>query len=350
MSRNKRQRTMIPNSKANLQNRKTTSSLLDVMIDDREFESIVGYQVVNLNLVEEFRRIIAEIEDIRKRPLICYLANVLNKNVKVSTAIEFNDDLPFSELVNTLNTKEVNVDVLLITNGGSGQQVAKFVTKIRSKFEHVCFILPSVAMSAGTIFIMSGDEIIMGPDSVFGPIDPQIPNKHGIFVPAQSLLTLIEEIQARGKKNLDIGLQPMWTDLEILRNIDQKDIGNAYNASEYSINLVKDYLYNYKFKTWTEHDSSKNPVTDDERSSRAREIAQTLCDHRLWKSHSNGINRNVAETLCKLKITHTEDVQGLDRLIRRFWALSSWAFENTKIAKLFISRDYCIIRQDTSSI
>lgn len=350
MSRSKRPSPMIPNTKAAAPVRKVTASLLDVMVDGREFESVVSYQVNGLNVTDEFRKSITEIETIRGRPLICYFANVINPKIKISTSIEFNDELPFSELVNTLQTTDGNVDILLVTNGGSGQQVAKFVTKIRSRFSNVAFILPSVAMSAGTIFIMSGDEIVMGPDSVFGPIDPQIPNKHGMFVPAQSILTLIEEIQTRGQVNLAKGLQPMWTDLEILRNIDQKDIGNAYNASGYSINLVQDYLFRYKFKNWTIHESSQTPVSNQERNDRAKEIAEILCKHSLWKSHSNGINREVAETLCKLKITKTEDIHGLDRAIRRFWALSYWVFENTKIGKVFISKDYCIMRNDPTAI
>ena len=238
------------------------------------------------------------------------------------------------------------VDVLLVTNGGSGQQVAKFVTKIRSKFSNVAFLIPSVAMSAGTIFIMSGDDIIMGPDSVFGPIDPQIPNKDGVYVPAQSILTLIETIQKRGQIEIARGQNPAWTDMQILRHIDPKDIGNAYNASDYSINLVQDYLYKYKFKTWLTHESTGNPVTDPERQERAKQVAEILCKHSLWKSHSNGINRDIAESLCMLKITKTEDIPGLDRAIRRFWALSYWVFENTRISKVFLSKDYCIIRND----
>lgn len=348
MSKGKHRQPLIPKTKGSIQNKKVTSSLLDVMEDGREFESIVGYQVVGMNLINEYRKSITEIENIRKRPLICYFANIINSRIKMPTSIEFNDELPFSELVNTLSTTDDNVDVLLVTNGGSGQQVAKFVTKLRSRFSNVAFIIPSIAMSAGTIFIMSGDEIIMGPDSVFGPIDPQIPSKLGLYVPAQSILTLIKTIQARGQKKLKQGQSPLWTDLEILRNIDPKEIGNAYNASGYSINLVRDYLYKYKFKTWTVHESTNKQVTDQDRKDRAEEVAKILCNHELWKSHSNGINREVANTLCKLKITHTETIPGMDKALRRFWAFSYWVFENTKIGKAFISKDYCILRNDVT--
>lgn len=51
-----------------------------------------------------------------------------------------------------------------------------------------------MAMSAGTIFCMSGDELIMDEAAFIGPIDPQVPSRNGMYVPAQSLMTLIDEI------------------------------------------------------------------------------------------------------------------------------------------------------------
>ena len=63
-------------------------------------------------------------------------------------------------------------------------------------------------MSAGTIFAMSGNDIIMGKNSYIGPTDPQVPNKDWFYVPAQAILTLIDEIQKRQSLGLD------WFDLQ----------------------------------------------------------------------------------------------------------------------------------------
>lgn len=335
-----------PTAIAARQNQKRqTSSILDVMVDGREFESISGYSVANMNIVAEIRKAISEIETIRGKKLICYCANVVNPSIKTSTSIDFDDNLPFSELVNTLQTEKNDVDVVIITNGGSAQQVDKFVTKLRHRFNNVSFILPSVAMSAGTIFIMSGNEIIMTEDSVFGPIDPQIPNKEGRYVPAQAILTLLNTIQRRGEENIRNHLPPMWSDLEILRNLDHKDIGAAMTASAYCIQLVTNYLTNYKFSTWKNH-SDGTSVTFSQKEERASIIAGLLCDHAIWKSHASAINRDVAKNKCKLEIVHAENIKGLDRAIRRFNVLFHWLFENTAIAKVYISDDYCIIRSD----
>lgn len=326
-----------------------TASLLDIMEDGREFESLLKIQQVNLNLSTEIRRALKEISDIRGKPNIAYLANVVNPNIKAGTAIDYSDDLPFSELVNTIAEGEKDLDVIIVTPGGSGTQVAKFVDKLRARFDKVSFIIPNIAMSAGTMLAMSGDEIIMTNSSYIGPIDPQVPNKEGIYVPAQSILTLIEEIQERGRVALENGKNPDWTDLQILRQIDPKEIGNAINASKYSVELVENYLHDYKFKTWLTH-SDGRPVTPEEKRKRAKEIAEQLSKHSLWKSHGRGINRESAWDVCSLKVTHSESIEGLDRAIKRFWALFYWIFENTPIFKSFVSDNYALMRNDKSQI
>jgi membrane-bound ClpP family serine protease len=240
------------------------------------------------------------------------------------------------------------IDIIIVTPGGSAQQVAKFVNRLRPRFENVSFIIPNIAMSAGTIFVMSGDDIIMGPNAYIGPIDPQVVNKDGLYVPAQAILTLIEDIQERGAECIKKGTSPPWTDMQILSQIDAKEIGNALSASKYSIELVKNFLYNYKFKKWTNHSSDGRIVTNDEKMKQADDIATFLCSHKEWKSHSRGITRKNVREECKIKILDTEDIVGLDRVIRRFWALMYWIFENTAIAKIFISNDYCIMRNDPS--
>jgi hypothetical protein len=86
-------------------------------------------------------------------------------------------------------------------------------------------------------------------------------------------------------------------------------------------------------------------VTPQERKDKAEQIAGILCDHGKWKSHGHFIDRNTAWTECGLQITHSESIQGLDRAMRRMWALFYWLFESTPILKFFISDNYCIIRQ-----
>ncbi|MFI3296239.1 MAG: hypothetical protein R3Y59_01270 [bacterium] len=321
-----------------------SSSLLDVMKDGCEFESLLGYHYNELNIVSEIRRSISEIEAIRQNPIICYVANVVNRNI--NNSIDGTDDLPFNEMVASISNEEKEIDVVLVTPGGLATQVNNFVNTLRPRFEKVNFILLNMAMSAGTIFIMSGDEIIMSNQSKFGPIDPQIPNREGRFVPAQSLLIALDDIKKRGERNIKENRQPDWTDIQLLRNIDPRDLGLANSASKYSIGIVKDFLVKYKFKSWTTHSSTGQSVSvsEEEKDKRANKIANLLCNHSVWKSHGHAINRDVAKDVCKLEILNSESISGLDRAMRRMWAMFYWLFENTGMVKIFISENYCIIR------
>ena len=247
-------------------------------------------------------------------------------------------------MVNSVPNSIKEIDVVLVTPGGLANQVNNFVNALRPRFDKVNFIVLNMAMSAGTIFIMSGDEIIMSKQSKFGPIDPQIPNREGRFVPAQSILVALEDIKKRGEEKIKSNQQPDWTDIQLLRNIDPRDIGLAQSASRYSIDIVKDFLVKYKFKSWLTHSSTRVPVTEVEKNERANEIANLLCNHSEWKSHGHAINRDIAWNICKLKITHSESIDGLDRAMRRMWALFYWVFENTPMVKVFVSDNYCIIR------
>jgi len=323
------------------------TSMLEVMEDGREFESLLKYEFDNIDLVDEIRICLKEVSSIRNRPVICYVANVV-KAVDVSISIDDSDSLPFHEMINSLPDDTTEIDVVLVTPGGFAQQVDIFVSMLRSRFDKVGFIVLERAMSAGTIFVMSGDEIIMSGQSYIGPIDPQIRGKNGNFMPAQSLLTLIEEINTRGQEALNQGQQPRWTDLQILREIDPMEIGHVMNASAYSIKLVMNYLADYKFRFWHHH-SDGRIVTQQEKEERANQIASLLCDHNVWKNHGHAINREAAWDVCRLKIEHSEDIRDLDRMMRRLWALYYWMFENMVIAKVFVSENYCILRTGTIS-
>jgi len=65
------------------------------------------------------------------------------------------------------------LDLILHTGGRSAEATDAIVTYLRQKFNHIRIIIPQAAMSAGTMFALSADEIVMGRHSFIGPIDPQ---------------------------------------------------------------------------------------------------------------------------------------------------------------------------------
>ena len=99
----------------------------------------------------------------------------------------------------------------------------------------------------------------------------------------------------------------------------------------------------YKFRTWLTHTNGKS-VTDDERAERAGEIASLLCSNSTWLSHGSHITREIAKERCRLKIVYPESIEGLDRAIRRFWALMRLVLENNPIAKIYATDGYYLFK------
>jgi ClpP class serine protease len=79
------------------------------------------------------------------------------------------------------------IDLILHTPGGlvlASEQIARALCRHSGK---VTVFIPHYAMSGGTIIAMAADEIVMDPNAVAGPVDPQI----GQF-PAASILKAVE--------------------------------------------------------------------------------------------------------------------------------------------------------------
>lgn len=323
--------------------KRAVASLLDVMRDGNEYGSLVDVTVPNMNFRDELQRGIAEIQALRQRPLIVYAANVINVPSGSSPDITYIDDLPFSEMVSSVPAAMNTVDIMIITPGGSAQQVSQFVNHLRPRFDNVAFIIPYMAMSAGTIWALSGNEIWMDPRAFIGPIDPQVPGKDGRFVPAQAILALLKRIQETGQENIKNGKTPDWSDIMILRNMDAKEIGNALSLTKYSVQLATEYLKTYKFKGLINADGTQ--ATDGQRAAKAEQVATLLCSHEHWRTHSHGISRDVARTELGLDILHPENLPGFERVIRRLWAVLYFLFDNSDTMKVFISSQYSLFKK-----
>ena len=52
--------------------------------------------------------------------------------------------------------------------------------------------IPHYAMSGGTLIALAADEIVMDPNAVLGPVDPQLATGQG-YLPAASVLKALEQ-------------------------------------------------------------------------------------------------------------------------------------------------------------
>lgn len=323
---------------------KVVDSLLDSMQDGNEYGSIVSLvPKENLDLVSELIRAIKEVEAIRGRPCISYIGNVVSGDSLAG--IDQTDDLPFHELIAQVPSDQKKVDVIVTTNGGSAHQVSRFVNALRARFDEVDFLIPSYCMSAGTIFVLSGDHIWMTSRACLGPIDPQVPSKDGRLVPAQALLHLVQQLEKEGRQAQAKGMPVPWTAVRIIDSIDKKELADAISASNYSMTMAAEFLRNYKFRTWLNHSSTGAPVSVKDKEDTANKIAGALTSHDRWKSHGHAITRELLFSEVRLRIDHPESVPGLERALRRTWALCNWIFDKSPVVKLMVSAQYRYVRQ-----
>lgn len=224
--------------------------------------------------------------------------------------------------------KHEKLVIVLTTNGGSATVVERYVNIIRHNYKNVIFIVPDYAYSAGTIFCMSGDEIWMDYFSVLGPIDPQVPNKDGKYVPALGYLDKISELIKKAQTG-----SLTQAEFLILKDFDLAELKGYEQAKELTNSLLKEWLVRYKFKSWEAHGDG-SPVTQEEKEQHATEIASKLGDYTEWKTHGRPINSKTLESL-GLKINDYSHDDKKREIIRRYYKLMR-DFVNTSKFSLFI--------------
>lgn len=221
---------------------------------------------------------------------------------------------PFRDFIEDLKSDTVKNETLCIflnTPGGSAETVEKLVKITRHHYKEVYFIVPDAAYSAGTIFCMSGDKIYMDYSSSLGPIDPQVFNGKN-WVPALGYLDKVEEMIEKSAKGT-----LTQAELIMLREQDIAMLRRFEQARDLTIELLKEWLVKYKFKNWNNHRNS-NPVTPQEKTDRATEIARDLSNNKLWHSHGRSIDVASLTHILKLKIEDYSNDTTLKPLVRDY--------------------------------
>lgn len=225
----------------------------------------------------------------------------------------------FREVVEKLarrSDKKPAIAIFLTTPGGQAEVVEKLVEVVRAHYELVNFVVPVAAMSAGTIFCMSGDKIYMDYSSSLGPIDPQVPDREGKFlIPALGHLDKVNDLIDKSRANTITAVEFQWLlnqDLAMLRFYEQ--------ARDLSIALLEKWLVQYKFKDWLTH-RTNNPgtaVTTLEKQARANEIAKLLSNNAHWHSHGRLIGIKTIKETCRLDIDDFGGDLDLQKAIRSY--------------------------------
>jgi hypothetical protein len=255
----------------------------------------------------------AAVEKLTGRPFVIYATDFLNKD-KVNACrgdveIDLTDRDGFTEATQAFSEK--SVDVMLHSPGGLPEAADSIVQILRSRFDHIRFVIPSVAKSAATMIALSGHELMMEHNAELGPIDPQFrfvkADGTPVISPAQAIIDQFEQAQEI------IGRDPRklaaW--IPILQQYGPSLYQQCLNALELSKRYVREWLATGIF-------GAMDPA---EAEAAAKNVVDYLGDHNQFKSHSARVGaRDLRKRGVPVKILN-EDKPLYDAIMTVYYAL-----------------------------
>ena len=208
--------------------------------------------------------------------------------------------------------------LILHTPGGLAEAAQTIVSYIRSKYDAIDVLIPTYAMSAGTMISLACDRIIMGRQSQLGPTDPQLIVGDRPYS-AHSIVRQFEEAQQNIVGNPV--LAHAWA--PVLRSFGPALLQEARNAIAYGEDIVQNWLQQYMFAN----------RSDAARS--AKDVAEYFSSNE-HRSHGRRIDRNEARSQ-RLEVVDLEDNQDLQDEVLTLYHLSTLAFEMEPALKSILS-------------
>ncbi len=208
--------------------------------------------------------------------------------------------------------------LILHTPGGMAEAAQTIVDYLRSKFSAIDVLVPTYAMSAGTMIALGCDRIVMGRQSQLGPTDPQLIVGNRPFS-AHSIVEQFEE--AKGEICGNPILAHAWA--PVLRSFGPALLQEARKSIAYGQTLVRDWLKKYMFS------GRSDPAA----------LAEAVAEHfggNQHGSHGRRIDRDEARRQ-GLEVIDLEDDQDLQEEVLTLYHLSTIAFEMGPAAKSVVS-------------
>ena len=230
--------------------------------------------------------------------------------------------------------KKPGIAIILQTPGGVVEVVERIVDVIRSFYKDVTVIVPNQAMSAGTVFALSADRIMMDYFSRLGPIDPQIVRDDKL-IPALAYLKQYEKLNNKAQQG-DL----TTAEYAMLRQLDIGELYQFEQARELSVELLIKWLSQYKFKDWETTETKGVKVTEEMKKARAKEIADRLNDPERWHSHGRGIDIFTLKKELGLKIDNYGKNEKLSKSIRAYFSLLTDYLSREKLRSFVHTEEY----------
>jgi len=271
------------------------------------------------------KELLIKIQNHSGRKTLVYLANFKSSPYNM---ISEEDKSPVDMLINSLPSETKAIDFILHSPGGFAESVEMIVIMLRKNFDHIRFIIPHSAMSAATMFALSGDEILMFQRSQLGPIDPQISGPTS--GPAQSIIDGFDEI----KKEVEKSGKLNGAFVPILNKMDVSTIKYCREALSYGKRNVKKWLQQYMFKNLPTEKAKKE----------ANKASNFFSNRAIHLTHRRPIMKDEAEAQ-GLNIKNIEKDKDFSELIKEYYYRYELVLDaSPAIAKIFHSESELIVK------
>lgn len=292
-----------------------------------------------IDLQDELQRLIKLYNKHTGRYMFIYAADINKaRNGGVDVSMVQDDFYNIQDILRESTQKKI--DFYIETPGGSGEAAEEIAKFLRKKFEEVNFVIAGEAKSAGTILVLSGNNIFMTDTGSLGPIDAQVRIGRSV-VSAHDYKEWVDLKREEAAKNGS--LNPF--DAVMVAQISPGELYGVINSLEFAKDLVKCWLEDHKFKNWTETRTSKTSVTHEMRKSRAHKVAEMFCDHTAWRTHGRSLK--IEDLKEDLIIERIDDDPKLANIVYRIKTVIRLIFDGSTVYKLFYVDDLKISKTFT---
>lgn len=296
-------------------------------------EDYINKGLGSIDLKNELKRLTKLYNKHTGRNLFIYASDFNKQRQGIDVSLMQDDFYTIQDILRE-SDKEI-IDVYLETPGGSGETAEEIARFLHKKFNEVNFVIVGEAKSAGTILALSGDNLFMSETGSLGPIDAQVKIGRSIV----SAYDYKAWIDAKKKEAVDNGRLDAF-DAIVIAQISPGEINGVVNSLKFAQDLVAGWLEKYKFKNWSETETTHTPVTQEMKRKRAEDVSETLCNHMNWRSHGRSLK--IEDLNSVLKIERVDDDPKLADILYRIKTVIRLIFDTSTDYKLYLWDDICL--------
>jgi hypothetical protein len=209
------------------------------------------------------------------------------------------------------------LNLIVHTPGGDYEATKRIITYLHETYKHIRVYIPHMAMSGGTLFACSSDEIFMGPYSSIGPTDPQV-FLDGNYIPVDALIN--EFNKAFEEVSSDPSTALLWN--ERLSKVPFGKLKAAENMRDNSFKYLVDLL------------RIRNCCN--KKGSEIESIAKFLNSHEGHSSHGRGISLKDAKEI-GLNVFDLREQKETEDIILSIYHAAIVLFQKTEAQKIIIN-------------